>query len=1516
MDFYVIIYHDLSNKDVDRMDKYFRILLTQLNINTDLDKYEGCILKNLEINKNDYIYTFYFEMSELLEPHDCYYFYERLINRFKQIKDVKQVNFNTIINNKNKDYNLFGYFNVVKQLLLLDDNSIIALDDYHVQFDGEALYIEIKSEQQKKLIEERFKAPIEKMFNSIGLLNKFNVRLSENGTCTFEDIDKRKLEQDLLFSQQLAESKKEVEVVENKSNDNGYYRRQSGTYSETQVGSQIKTNSEPISNIPLSQEELHAAKVEYVIEGYIFACDTKTTSKGTHMIDFAITDYNDSISVKVFVKNNDQIEYYDSVFKLGNYVKLKGNPKYDDYRKEVILFCNTGEVLDNPIEKKTYIDKGFNGETRIELHVHTNMSNLDSVVPISKYVERALTYNHEAIALTDHHGMYALPELYNSTKGKNIKPIYGVEVNIVEDEAKIAWNEKEILLKDAEYVVFDLETTGFSVNYENIIEVAAVKIKNGHMAEEFNSFCNPHRKLSSKIIELTNIKDSDVMNAPEIPDVLIKFKEFCGDAIMVAHNATFDMSHIDEAYDKYQIGKCDNPVIDTLEYARNRYGEDLKRFNLKALTKFFKVELTQHHRAIYDTKATAEVFLHLLKDMEKNNINYHHEINNLIGDAYKHQIPKHVTLLARNEAGLKNLFKIVSDSHTVHFHKEPRVLRSFLNVHRDNIFVGSSCVEGQVFKTALERNYNELLQVAKYFDYLEVQPPEVYSHLVDTVGVAKEHIIDTIKKIIRAGNELGIPVVASGDVHHLDREDKIYREIYIDTPQTGGGYHPLANSDIKEIPSMHFRTTDEMFKDFSFLPTDLAKEIIIDNPKKIVSQIEVIKAIKDKLYTPKDDFLKEKGIPSIDNKLRELCYEKATSIYGETLPPFVKDRLDKEVNSIVKHGFAVIYYISHMLVKKSLDDGYVVGSRGSVGSSFVATMMDITEVNPLSPHYKCPNCNFSSFKMNEEEKTRYQIKEIEKDLQVVLDTVDSGFDLPDASCPICGTNLKKDGHDIPFETFLGFEGDKVPDIDLNFSGEYQPRAHAFCQEVFGFDRAFRAGTIGTVAEKTAFGYVRGYFEKREIHKREPEIRRIAAKCEGAKRTTGQHPGGIIVVPDYMEIYDITPIQYPADNGDNAFRTTHFDFHSIHDNLLKLDILGHDDPTMLRYLEDLTGISPKDIPIDDPKVYQLFCSTESLGVTPDKIMSNTGSYGVPEFGTFFVRNMLEDTRPSTFAELVKISGLSHGTDVWANNAQDLVDGKYPEYGEIKFKELIGCRDDIMVNLMYWGLEPKQAFDIMEFVRKGKPSKEKEKWEKYTKIMKEKDVPDWYIWSCGQIQYMFPKAHATAYVLMAIRIAWFKVNMPIHYYAAYFSKRADVFDVNVLVKGAEVIRNKILEINKKGFEASEKEKSLITILELALEMTERGFYFQQVNLDKSSASEFVITEDEKGLIIPFSAIDGLGVNVANSVVEARIEKPFISKEDLSKRTSLSKTLIEKLGELGCLDHLTESNQISLFDELLYN
>lgn len=1500
------------------MNTKFHKLLQELNIDYLPSEFTNhASISVLNIYKNDKIWDFIFEFPYPLNANDLSDFICKMTtilpNKYACGKISYKINYNSDI--KDKEFLIESYFPKIIDILSEDRVSIVglktAVNDNTYEVRKNTLNLFVRDYNDKVLLEEQYKDIIESEFDKIGFKTIFMPIININGKSTQEKIEKFSEETREKYHKEYEEAKENTSTNDKKETRSPANKRQYNSkpvnVSDSVISREIKGNSVPIKNIPVSEYELQEND-RFVFEGEIFDSEARELKNGELILyQVKVTDYTDSIVVKYFLKTVSKKDEVGKIFKKGNKIKVAGKAQYDTFARDITIMAYAVNLLPSD-EKKERIDEGYNGKRRVELHLHTNMSAMDGVATMKEYVGTAVKWGHTAIALTDHVNVHAIPELANATRGKDIKPIFGVEANLV-DDLKIVYNDKHILLNEATYVVYDLETTGFSVRDDEIIEIAAVKIVNGQIIDEYSTYVNPRRKLNLKTVEITNITDDALFGAPTIDEIINDFKNWIGDAILVAHNAMFDIGHLNEAYIKHGLGEVTNPVIDTLQIARAFYNDKLKRFNLKAVSKYFKAELTMHHRAIYDAKATGEVFLHMLKELLQKGIKFHDEINSYIDrdEGYKFTIPRHCSILAMNDVGLKNLFKIVSHAHTTRFHKEPRFLRRDIETYREGLLLGSGCVNGEVFETALNKNYAELLEKARYYDYLEVQPPSVYSYLKYTTGQGDmdRRIKDTIKLIIKAGKELGIPVVATSDAHHLNPEDKLYRKIYTKTPAIGGGLHPLGSSAIEDIPSQHFRTTNEMMREFEFLGMDIAEEIVVTNTNMIADRVDSLQAIKDKLFTPSDKFLKEKGIESINVKMREMCIDRAKSIYGDEIPKYVEDRLEKELNSIIGHGFAVVYYISHMLVKKSLDDGFLVGSRGSVGSSFVATMMDITEVNPLAPHYHCLECKYSVFKMTEEEKNLYGIRDIDEEFQSILTSVDSGFDLPDHNCPVCGKKLEKDGHDIPFETFLGFKGDKVPDIDLNFSGEYQPVAHNYCKEVFGEDYVYRAGTISTVAEKTAFGYVRGYFERIGEERRNAEIERIAKHCVGVKRTTGQHPGGIIVVPNYMDIFDISPIQYPPEGVSSEWRTTHFDFHSIHDNLLKLDILGHDDPTVLRYLQDITGIAPKDVPVDDEDVYKLFCSTESLKVTPEEIKSDVGTLGVPEFGTNFVSQMLVETRPNTFAELVKISGLSHGKDVWLNNAQELVSKKTCE-----FKDVIGCRDDIMVYLLYQGLDPSDAFQITEFVRKGKPSIEKEKWEEYKKIMRTKDVPEWYIWSCGQIKYMFPKAHATAYVLMAIRIAWFKVHMPIYYYSAYFSKRASFFDVGVMAKGYQAIKNKLEEIVEKGNEASTAEKNLYTVLELALEMTARGFTFKQIDIEKSDSKNFLICDDGKSLIIPFIAMDGLGDNVANSILQAREEKSFISIDDAIQRTQLSKTLIERLGYLGSLGDLPQNSQISLF------
>ncbi|MGM8214507.1 PolC-type DNA polymerase III [Bacillaceae bacterium W0354] len=1219
------------------------------------------------------------------------------------------------------------------------------------------------------------------------------------------------------------------------------------------IGNDIQDDPIEIQNI-LEEEK------RMTIQGYVFDVDIRQLRSGRDLLIVSVTDYTDSLQIKMFSKGDEQKEQFKSI-KTGMWVKARGSIQTDSFSNELVMMGN--DLVE--VKPKVRMDYGDEGQKRVELHAHTTMSLMDATVSASRLIQQAANWGHRAIAITDHAVVQAFPEAYSAGKKHGIKVLYGLEANIVDDGIPIAYNEKDVPLEDATYVVFDVETTGLSATYDKIIELAAVKVHNGEIIDRFESFANPHQKLSQTTIQLTSITDDMVKNAPEIEEVMQKFYDWMDDCILVAHNASFDIGFLNAQLKRMNIEKVTNPVIDTLELARFLY-PDLKNHRLNTLCKHLNIELTQHHRAIYDAEATGYLMWNLIKSSIEKDMTNHNELNRHVGegDAYKRGRPFHAILFAQTQVGLKNLFKLVSTAHIDYFYRVPRIPRSKLIQLRDGILIGSGCDQGELFDTIALKSEEEAERVAEFYDYIEVQPPMNYYHLIEREQVQSvEHIKQLIKKLVNIGDKLGKKVVATGNTHYIDPHEKIYRKILI-ASQSG---NPLNR---QTQPDVYFRTTDEMLNEFSFLGEEKAKEIVIKNTNWVADQLDDIKPIKDDLYTP--------NIDGADDEIREMCYSRAKSIYGEQLPDIVVKRLEKELNSIIENRFSVIYLISQKIVKKSLDDGYLVGSRGSVGSSFVATMMEITEVNPLPPHYVCPSCKFHEFFTD--------------------GSVGSGYDLPEKDCPECGTALIHDGQDIPFETFLGFKGDKVPDIDLNFSGDYQPKAHQYTKVLFGEDNVYRAGTIGTVAEKTAFGYVKGYAQDYQLMYRQAEISRLVKGCSGVKRTTGQHPGGIIVVPDDMEIYDFTPIQYPADDRNSEWKTTHFDFHSIDENLLKLDILGHDDPTVIRMLQDLTGIDPKTVPTNDQEVMKIFSSTDPLGVSPEQILCKTGTLGVPEFGTRFVRQMLEETKPSTFAELVIISGLSHGTDVWLGNAQELINNGICEIGEV-----IGCRDDIMVYLMHKGLEASLAFTIMEHVRKGKGLSEE-----WIQEMRKHDVPDWYIDSCQKIKYMFPKAHAAAYVLMAVRIAYFKVYYPIEFYAAYFTVRADDFELDTMIQGSETLRKRIEEIIEKGNDATPKEKSLLTVLEIALEMCERGYSFQKVDLYRSDAKEFIV--EGNSLIPPFNAVDGLGTNAAINIVKAREEGEFLSKQDLRERSKISKTVLEYLDQQGCLEGLPEENQLSLF------
>ena len=1228
--------------------------------------------------------------------------------------------------------------------------------------------------------------------------------------------------------------------------------------------------------------EITTEENRIVFEGMVFDVEKKTTRTGRHIINFKMTDYTSSFAMQKWAKDDEELKKCDMIAK-GSWLRVRGNIENNNFTHALTM--NVQDVKE--IVHHDRKDLMPEDQKRVEFHAHTNMSTMDALPTVEELIDTAAKWGHKAVAITDHGNVQSFPHGYHRARKDGIKAIFGLEANIVEDKVPIAYNPVDLELNEATYVVFDVETTGLSAVHNDLIQIAASKMYKGNIVEQFDEFINPGHHLSAFTTELTGITDNHVRNAKPIEQVLQMFQDFCKDTVLVAHNATFDVGFMNVNYKRHDMPTITQPVIDTLELARNLYPE-YKRHGLGPLTKRFQVSLEHHHMANYDAEATGRLLFIFLKEAREN-----HGLTNMMDlntklvaeDSYKKARVKHATIYVQNQTGLKNIFKLVSLSNVKYFEGVARIPRTVLDAHREGLLLGTACSEGEVFDAVLTSGVEKAVEVAKYYDFIEVMPPAIYAPLL-VQGTIKdeEGIRQVIRDLIEVGRRVNKPVLATGNVHYIEPEDEIYREIIVRSLGQGAPINrPIGRGEDAQpapLPKAHFRTTNEMLDEFSFLGEDLAYEIVVKNTSDFAERFEEIEVVKKDLYTP---FLEKS-----EERVAEMTYQKAFEIYGNPLPDIVDRRIEKELTSILGNGFAVIYLASQMLVIRSNKRGYLVGSRGSVGSSFVATMIGITEVNPMPPHYVCPNCQHSEF--------------------ITDGSVGSGYDLPDKDCSKCGTRYKKDGHDIPFETFLGFDGDKVPDIDLNFSGDDQPSAHLDVRDIFGEQYAFRAGTVGTVADRTAYGFVKGY--ERDYGKMYPEaeVERLAQGAAGVKRTTGQHPGGIVVIPNYMDVYDFTPVQYPADDLSAEWQTTHFNFHDIDENVLKLDILGHDDPTMIRKLQDLSGIDPKDIPADDPDVMALFSGTEVLGVTPEQIGTPTGMLGIPEFGTNFVRGMVEETHPTTFAELLQLSGLSHGTDVWLGNAQDLI-----KEGIATLKTVIGCRDDIMVYLMHAGLNPKMAFTIMERVRKGRWLKiSDEERNGYIQAMRDNNVPDWYIESCGKIKYMFPKAHAAAYVLMALRVAYFKVHYPLYYYCAYFSIRAKAFDIKTMSAGLDAVKERMAEIStkRKNNEASNVEIDLYTTLELVNEMLERGFKFGQLDLYRSDATEFIIDGDT--LIPPFVAMDGLGENVAKQIVKAREEGEFLSKMELRKRGGVSATLVEKMDEMGILGNMPEDNQLSLFDD----
>lgn len=1538
------------------MDDKMKILLDKINIDeTSYQYFNDAKITKIKVNSKTNSWNIFIDKDELLPVEIL----EELESK-KMLLDELASKIEIIFNIKNP--NIDTYLSYYKYLLktLKDDLKVLEIYEDAMKIEDDFLVLVATNEVEK----ERLLGVLDKVMNfykkqsynfNIDVIMRHEENILEEIQKDLNNIEMPKHEQ--------SPKKEETPQPEKKQ-----FRREAKDPNSV-IGRGIK--EEPIKIKTLIGEDNNV-----VVEAKVFGTDYFESSKTDFkIITLKITDFSDSIYCKVFVRDDEEYKRLCKELKSGNWYKIRGYTKNDQFAKELVL--NARDII--KIEKTEETIKDIAEEKRVELHCHTKMSQMDGVIDETDVVKQAMKFGMKAVAITDHNGVQGFPHVFSMVTDYNkhlkegeepFKAIYGCELLMIDDNVDIVTRPNDKVMLDQTYVVFDFETTGFNAGgFDSIIEIGAVKIKDGMIIEKYDELINPGRPLPQKIIDVTNITDAMLEGKDNEENAVRRFIEWFGDCPMVAHNAKFDVSFLEMAYRKYNFGTFTNPVIDTLELSRtldNTYA----RHSLSALVKRYEVPWDEnaHHRGDYDAEGTALVFYKMLKKLSNRNIDIMTDLDKLVSkeEIHKYGRAHHINLLVKNKIGLKNLFKLVSLANTTYLYKTPRILRSVVNEHREGLLVGSGCYESEVFTQAKSKSDDELSNIIRFYDYVEVQPMECYDHMIQTGDFAtKVELAANIEKVVRVTEEAGKIIVATGDVHHLKREDKIYREIIVNQKVPGGGRHPLARNGIKEIPSNHFRTTNEMLEDFKFLGEDKAYEIVVKNTNKIADMCDIVEVIIDTGGIPFSPRVKsDDGKSYLDCPVvvTDLVYTKAKDWYGEPLPYMIEERIatelygdivfkiikerhedikdnkeeyekiihkelhdeilkgsinvkeivtdyvkrtseeelddkalekkvKKTLGGVIGGGFDPIYLIAQRLVKHSNDEGFLVGSRGSVGSSFVATMMGITEVNPLAAHYRCEKCKLSIFDDDEG--------------NALGATFSSGFDLPDKECPNCHIPMLKDGQDMPFATFLGFNADKVPDIDLNFSDLNQASAHAYTKVLFGEDNVYRAGTIGTVAEKTAFGFVKGYCEDKGLgDMRTAEVERLAMGCTGVKRTTGQHPGGIVVVPDYMEVFDFTPFQFPAEDPTAEWRTTHFDYHSIDQCLLKLDILGHSDPTQLRLIQLQSGTDILKVPLDDKATMSIFTSTEALGVTKEQIMCNTGTLGIPEFGTPFTIKLVEDTKPTTFAELIKISGLSHGTDVWLGNAQELIANNI-----VPFKDTIGCRDDIMVYLMYNGVKPIKAFKIMEFVRKGKASKDPETWKEHVKTMQEANIPDWFIGSCQKIKYMFPKAHAAAYVISAFRIAWYKVHMPVYFYSSWYTSKATDVDVENMIKGYQSIKARIEDIQSKGYEATNKENGQAESLKVALEATARGIKFLNVDLYNSEATVWVAKGDNE-IYPPFNAIEGLGDTVAKNIVAEREKGKFISIEDVQKRAKVSQTLIEKMKDMKILEGLPESNQLSLF------
>ncbi|WP_302163071.1 PolC-type DNA polymerase III [uncultured Fusobacterium sp.] len=1338
---------------------------------------------------------------------------------------------------------------------------------YRIRIEEAIIDIELNDKTSIEiLLQSKIDEKLENILENYGIFN-FKVKFVHGDfSKELTEVEAQKQKEMITLSAKIdSENKATAANKPQKGNEiyvkQGGFQRQSYSSNKTK---EIKGNSISLTEFfELYEDEL------CVVEGEVFSIESRDIRNEKILLTIRLTDEVTSLTSKVFCDKDKPVEV-----SIGDFIKISGKKQIDRYsdNEEVIMINSINKL------EKTKAKKEDRAEVKmVELHTHSKMSEMVGVEDIGDLIKCAISYGHKAMAITDYSVVHAFPFAYKAAKGKDFKAILGCEMYMVDDTLPMVRDCKTGAIEDTTFVVFDLETFGLNSHKNEIIEIGAIKLKGTRIVDTFSSFVNPNKIIPKKISELTHITQDMVDNAPTIEDVLPKFLEFTKDAVMVAHNSAFDMGFIRRDAKKYMGIDYKPPIIDTLQMARDLY-PDLKGYNLDRLNKTFKLSLENHHRAIDDAQSTAKLFIMFLEKYIENGVVNVENMNGAFPLNIQKQATRNIMVIAKNLTGLQNLYRLVSEAHIDYYgSKKPRVLKSRVDKLREGLIVGSSLTshfsnDGELAEYYMRYDLENVEKNIDFYDYIELLPRAEYAELYEEDGTGTissfEQIEDMNRYFYNLAKERGKLVTASSNVHYNNEEDYKIRSILL-----YGSGNVFRENQYKTDNKFYFRTTDEMLDEFSYLGEEVANEIVVKNTNTIADMIEVIKPVPDGFYPPKID--------NAENIVKEMTYEKAYRIYGNPLPEIVKARLERELGAIIGNGFSVLYLSAQKLVKKSLDSGYLVGSRGSVGSSLVAFMMGITEVNALYPHYICtnPECKNSEF----------------------IEREGVGIDLPEKICPKCGQPYKRDGYSIPFEVFMGFNGEKVPDIDLNFSGEYQSEIHRYCEQLFGKENVFKAGTISTLAEKNAEGYVKKYFEDHELKNNRAEIIRLAKKVEGAKKTTGQHPGGMVVVPRDHNIYEFCPVQKPANDITNDSITTHFDYHVMDEQLVKLDILGHDDPTTIKMLQEYTGVDIYSIPIADPETLKIFSSTESLGITPEDINSVVGTFGVPEFGTPFVRQMLIDTMPKTFAELVRISGLSHGTDVWLNNAQEFIRQK-----KATLSQVITVRDDIMNYLIDQGIEKGTAFKIMEFVRKGRPSKDPEGWQKFSDLMKEHNVAEWYIESCRRIKYMFPKGHAVAYVMMAMRIAYFKVHYPLAFYAAYLSRKAEDFDFDIM-GNPESAKNH-LEVLSKEPKLDVKKKAEMAICEIIVEMYARGFQFLPIDIYKSGGTKFTI-EDGK-IRIPLIGLSGLGGAVIDNILKERELDKFLSYEDLKRRTKVSQTIVEKLKSINAVDSLSETNQISLF------